>query len=345
MRITSRPLRRSIRAFVGAGFAAVACIVVTKSTAGAAVPIVTVTNCNSTGAGSLPDAITTSNAGARIVFGTTCPASDPIVLTEGTLEIDKDLSIIGPGASNMVVDGGNEYTVFQVDYPYQVKISDITIDHGSEPTNSGSAGGVNNFGTLTVTGCVVSDNEAAYAGGGINNFGSLILIGSAVTGNSAAFGGGISNEGAAAIFDSTITDDSASNGGGGIASSDSPVASASLRVSGTTLSGNTAEWGAGIANEGTAWVANTDLSSNSAGAGVGGGLFNETHGVEAKMTVTGSTIASNTGSGGGGLFNYQGAATVTASTFRGNTGALTAPYVGVLSLGGTLVVDDGSTFS
>jgi predicted outer membrane repeat protein len=82
----------------------------------------------------------------------------------------------------------------------------------------------------------------------------------------------------------------------------------------STVSGSTADWGAGIFNRGAPTLTNSTVSGNSAGFD-GGGLLNfET------LTLTDSTVADNTaGQSGGGIANEAGTLEVTNSTLSGNT--------------------------
>ncbi len=268
---------------------------------------VQVTNCSDSGSGSLPNAVATAPAGATVTFATSCPAANPITLTDGTIVIAQNLDIRGPGASQLVVDGANLNTVFQIDANNAVSISGITIQDGADPSNPDGAGGVNNFGSLIITNCIVSENTATYGGGGINNFGTLTAINDTVSNNAALFGGGLANEGTATVIHSLISSDTATNGGGGIANSDAPVALATLTVIDTVVLNNTADWGSGIANEGAASVIFSTASDN-ATTGVGGGLFNESNSngtVVATLSVAFSQLSNNSATQGGAIFNWN----------------------------------------
>jgi len=307
-----------------------------------------VTNCSGGGPGSLPNAVATAPAGATITFATACTGADPIILTSGTVVIAQDLTIWGPGSNQIVVDGANLNTVFQIDANDRVTISGITIEHGASPSNPDGAGGVNNFGTLTIANCIVADNTATYGGGGINNFGRLAVINTNVSNNAALYGAGLANEGAAIVIYSSFSGNDAANGGGAIANSDAPVTLAKLTLYNTTVSNNTADWGSGIANEGAATV-NDSILSNNVTTGVGGGLFNESNKngtILATLNVNDSGLGSNSATQGGAIFNWNATTNVTSSSFSTNAGAYTAPYLGVFSGGGgTLTVDSASTFT
>src|SRR6266567_2863543 len=62
---------------------------------------ITVTNTNDSGVGSLRQAIADANDGDTIHFGIT----GTITLTTGELLVDKSVTISGPGAASLTVDG------------------------------------------------------------------------------------------------------------------------------------------------------------------------------------------------------------------------------------------------
>ena len=76
-------------------------------------------------------------------------------------------------------------------------------------------GGIENTGTLTVTGSTFSNNSATDGyGGGINNdIGAVTVSGSTFSNNSAEFGGGIWSDGSLSIAGSTFTSNTADTGG------------------------------------------------------------------------------------------------------------------------------------
>jgi hypothetical protein len=88
-----------------------------------------VTNTNDSGSGALRQAIVDAGAGETITFDLTYPAT--ITLTTGELDIDENLTIIGPGADQLAIDGNNASRVFHIDFcDCTVEISGLTIEHG-----------------------------------------------------------------------------------------------------------------------------------------------------------------------------------------------------------------------
>jgi len=288
------------------------------------------------GAGSLRDAVAQANAhtGADVVVFNDGLAGT-IALTGGELDITDDLKINGPGADELTVSGSNLSRVFKVEAGETVSISGLTIA-GGHP-DSGSGGGIDNFGTLTVSDSVFSGNSVSVVvvsgdstsfpdGGGLKNEigGTATVRGSTFTNNTAShFGGGISNSGTLTVSDSTFTGNS-SGFGGGISNiqtiTSTGIVPATLTVSDSTFTGNstftgigTSAFGGGLGNGigGTATVSDSTFTSNSAVKG--GGLDNG-----GALTVSGSTFTGNSAVFGGGLEN-GGTATVSGSTFTSNT--------------------------
>ena len=73
-----------------------------------------------------------------------------------------------------------------------------------------------NLGTATVSGSTFTSNSASAVGGGLDNIGTATVSGSSFTSNSASFGGGLANEsgGTATVSGSSFTSNSATFGGG-----------------------------------------------------------------------------------------------------------------------------------
>jgi hypothetical protein len=196
----------------------------------------TVMNANDSGSGSLRAEIVAAKSNDTIVFA---PSLDgqTITLTSGELEINKNLTIKGPGAGLLAISGYGVSGVFLVDANNNVDVSGLTLD---DCRNAYAGGAIANLGTLTVIGCSITGNSAHGDGGGIINEGTLTVSGCTITGNTSdGFGGGISNLGTLTVSGSTITGNSAVHGGGIYS------ASGSVDVSrGSTVCGNTSALGA-----------------------------------------------------------------------------------------------------
>ena len=110
---------------------------------------------NPTDKGSLRYAILNEPSGTVINFAST--VESPIVLTNGTLAINTNLDIEGPGAGLLTIDGNKASSVISVAAGVTATFVGLTIANGSA-TNGG---GVNNQGTLTLTNCNFSSNVAS----------------------------------------------------------------------------------------------------------------------------------------------------------------------------------------
>src|SRR5262249_8923839 len=122
----------------------------------------TVTSPADRGPGSLRADIAAAGNKDTIVFAPSLNGQT-INLTSGALVINqKNLTIQGPGASKLTVSGNHASTVFVVEPGANVKLSGLTISNGEGTAgtlyyvNDGYGGGVANYGTLTVSGCILS---------------------------------------------------------------------------------------------------------------------------------------------------------------------------------------------
>jgi predicted outer membrane repeat protein len=293
----------------------------------------TVTSVADSGPGTLRAAITTADAGSpsdkfKIGFAVT----GTIDLLSPLPDLNNSITIQGPGASSLTVEQatGASFTsaIVTVDGGQTASLAGLTIANGS-------AGGIVNNGTLTVSDCTVSGNSAFF-GGGIANISNspLTVSGCTLSGNSAFFGGGIFNESTLVVRDSVLTGNTA-HLGGGIANENQDGSVATVTVSGSTLCGNSAiaivlpgrvigGFGGGIYSESsfgsaTVTVSDSTLSGNFATVG-GGAIFQDTFNGTGTITITGSTLCGNTASEGGAIGNDSGMTLVVrGSSFSRNT--------------------------
>lgn len=283
------------------------CAIVTQAHAGT----ITVTSTNDSGPGSLRQALAGANDGDTITFAVT----GIIELTSGELLVDRSITISGPGADSLAVDGNNTSRVFYIGPTVAVLISDLTITNGN--ANDDFGGGIyNDHSTLTINTCTVGGNAAGFAsGGGVYSDGSF--SGATVTVNNSIF-----------------TDNSAFDGGAIYSIGDEATTpGATVTVNNSTFSGNSTSFnGAGIYNFGeggnaTVTVNNSTFSSNSAGnlgGAFGGGIYSNGIAGHATVAVSNSTFNGNsTSADGGGIYNdgFAGDATliVSNSTFTDNS--------------------------
>jgi hypothetical protein len=304
---------------------------------------ITVTNTNDSGPGSLRQALADANDGDTINFA----ATGSIGLTSGELVVNKSVTISGPGADSLTIDGNSQSRVLHIGSGKTVTISGLTITHGNPPNDDGGGvyddhatleingctisnnvgiGGAvsNHHGTLTMNTCTVSSNYTGDRGGGIlNEEGTLSLNNCVIGPNNAYSGSGIYNSGSDAVL--TIINSSISmnfnNGGGeggGIYNESGMVAITNSAVNENTASLLGDPSAGGIFNGGTIEIINSTLNGNFAGD-IGGGILNS-----GTLTVTNSTISGNHagtnlpgGGRGAGIYNY-GTATITNSSIIQN---------------------------
>ena len=304
----TRAMKASRRRVVVAGAGAVlaaAGALAGPSTAAAAPPD-RVVDCSSA---SLQTAIDRAPPGTRLLVNGTCT---------GQFTIGKNLSLLGQGTSGAVLDADGALWSLQVNPRATVSVSNLTITGADGP-------GIDNRGTLSLTGSTVSDNRG-FDGGGIDNAGSLTVRASTVTRNTASFGaGGIASidrpelpTPRLTVQDSTVSDNYGEFGAGGISSGgDVPMTLSNTRVTGnssrsgaggilaggettlndSTVSGNTTQFNGGgifvniLADDGnTLTLINTTVSGNTAGQ-AGGGIANV---FSAPVVLRNATVTNNT---------------------------------------------------
>jgi len=204
-----------------------------------------------------------------------------ITLTSALPAIATDMTLTGPGASQLTVSGNNSFRVFYITLsgPGIVNFSGLTISNGLATMNVG--GGIYNEhdATVNLSDSTISNNNAVLGGGLANSSsGPFTVTNSTVINNSAGTAGGIYNGlGPFNVINSTLTNNTA--GGAG--------------------SGN----GGGInTGSGTLNVVNSTFHNNGA-AGGGGAIYKNGSG---SITVTNSTFSNNSASSGGGINNQSG---------------------------------------
>jgi hypothetical protein len=285
--------------------------------------IITVTNRNDSGPGSLRQAVTNASDGDLINFAVT----GTIVLTSDGLVIDKNVTISGPGPDRLSIRGNQA----QIQCIVAVADSNTVTISGLTVTN-GNCGMYSDHASLTVTNCVVTANGGHSSLGGVAinaargptapvehrndcdaqgafgerpaGFATLTIANCVISDNS---GSGVQNLSASVtIIDSTISGNFTEDGeGGGIYTSgvDFP---GTLTVINSTISGNFASsYGGGIASSFSGLtIVNSTISGNSTGHpdyGYGGGIAADGGDVVPALTITNSTVSGNSAAICGGV--------------------------------------------
>ena len=251
-----------------------------------------VTNTNDSGPGSLRQALLDADDGDVIGFAVT----GTIGLTSGELLVARNITISGPGAENLAVNGNGKTTVFHIAPGETVTISDLTITNGD---SSSSGGGIHNeHAALTLNNCTVTGNHAGGIYNDAENSGhaTLQVNNSLITNNS---GGGIYNDaipGGTATLE--ITDSSLTNNSGDAVRNHGFLCifcgngAATLHITNSSITDNlgnainsdTGPEGGGVS------VANSTISGNT------GAIYNS---AVSSLGVSNSTISDN----GSGIYN------------------------------------------
>jgi hypothetical protein len=223
--------------------------------------IITVTNTNDSGPGSLRQALAVANNGDTI---DATGVSGVISLITGELLVTTSITINGSGADVLAIDANmasRVFRIFRIASGQTVTISGFTIRNGHTGTAGGGIDNENNA-TLTITGCTISGNAAAL-GGGMFSGGPLTIDSTTISENSAGNGGGIYNDGAgmATLINSTLSGNMAAEGGGlfniGMFASTN-----------STFSNNSAPFAGGIFSSQTLQIGDTILNSGASGANI-----------------------------------------------------------------------------
>ncbi|PYK09889.1 MAG: hypothetical protein DME65_11150, partial [Verrucomicrobia bacterium] len=270
---------------------------------------ITVTNGNDNGPGSLRQAIFGASSGDTINFAANVTT---VRLTSSELQIDKNLTITGPGADRLTLRRSTTapaFRILDIISNVTVSISSLTISNGLGVEDGA---GIRSVGVLTLIDSTISGNHApgteflgGNGGGVLNGGGNMTIMRCTISNNSAYYITGSSG-------------DVASSSGGGILN----YLGGSVTITNSTISDNSCfaadsfglnlggGGGGGIDNGGSMTVTNCTISGNSvSGTGLttmdGGGIRNLRD-----LQITSSTIAHNSATGGkssfgGGIYGTE----------------------------------------
>lgn len=267
------------------------------------------------GAGSLRQTVLDAEAGDVIGFAPEPFDGAVTISLREQIVLDKTLTIDGPGAESLTLDGNGLVRIFRIDGSADVRLRGLTLEQGYAPRE--------NFPTPDGIAALQIGGAALVVGGARLTLESCTVTGSVAAGPS-GFGGGLGTvEGTIVLGDGTlVTGNGAANGGGGIAAIGLDATESVIRVDGATITGNgTFGAGGGIAGvNGDLVVRRGSVVSGNA-AGWGGGIFSS-----GSLTLRDSRIEANEAlHDGGGILN-TGQLTITESA-PGGAGAASATIV------------------
>ncbi len=182
-------------------------------------------------------------------------------------------NIVTAGLATFETTGGGLYVGINA----TAVVTNSSIVQNSAP----AGGGINNAGRLEIRDTLIDDNKTnkPLNGGAINNAGGYLVIGN-----------------------STITNNSSKQSGGALYSANLGENIGSIVVTNTEFSNNlAAAQGGAIANFGPLSINNSTIKGNDSTFD-GGGIYNSGIG---SIDIVNSTISSNSGRSGGGLFTTR----------------------------------------
>jgi hypothetical protein len=240
------------------------------------VPTLVVYNRADAGAGSLRQAI--ANVPVYHVPTITFASNvmGIIILTNGELAAANSMSLLGPGAAVLTVNGNNASRVFNFTAG-TIHLSGLTLANAYSPVNPGAA--IYNNTVLTLTNCTLSSNNA-HDGSGIYNdtAGTLTVYGSTIAGNPGETGAGIENRGVATLVNTTVASNGVTGGVNGCA----------------------------VYNYGTIALTSCTLAGNGSGAAVGGSFYVQAGTATLHDTLIANNVANLGGPDVAGAINSLG---------------------------------------
>ena len=323
-----RPLAACL--MVSCSLGAVATNAVATIADGVRAPPITldVTNCDDDGAGSLRAAVGAAVSGDTIDL--TALACGTITLTTGFIAVPQDdLTVLGPGAAALSIDGGAQYGVLRHSGSGTLSLSGLAFAHGHHESATAPRGGcLYSAANMSVTDSTLSycaavgTSSALTLGGAIYTHGDLTLLRTGVTDShaqgmaSGAHGGGVYVQGNFTATDSTISRNQAYgapiNGGQG----GGAMIAGTTNVKGTTISGNGAYSVGGLYTMGEVHLDSSTISGN--GASHTAGMRAIYTSGSPTATIVNSTIAYNHSVATVGGLNLIIPATISNSTIAFN---------------------------
>jgi CSLREA domain-containing protein len=265
-----------------------------------------VTSTADSGPGSLRDVIASAAPNDTVTFDPTLFSTPQTITLTSPITIAKNLTIQGPGANLVALDGNNAVQIFKLSLA-DIVLSGLTFQHGYSQV-------VESTTVLSVYDCVFVDNEGIPISQAVN--GKLIVNNSTFTNNHGSYSGGISNNdySSAIISNSTFTNNSGAYYGGALTNSNDSI----MSVSNSTFTGNTVGYyGGAIGNYSNAkLIVNNSTFINNWSLYYGGAIVNVNL---STVNINNSTFSGNNSGNGGAIYSASSQVSINGSTISGNS--------------------------
>ncbi len=261
-----------------------------------------VTNLLDAGPGSLRAAIQAADDGDTIGFEPGLAGA--IVLSTGTLLVEKDVLIEGPGAALLGIEGPSGGRAFSIDMGARVVVRAVSV-RNTGPT---VGGGFAVLGELTLEDVLVEDCvvDSTGRGGGIHCIGGTVVLRRSLVRDCRAYnGGGVAIDGGTLLMiTSALTgNQTTGNSAAGLLLSTSDATLVNSTISGNSTTGTNRPGGgiglfAEFSGSCTCRLANCTVVNNQA-TGVGGGISLSHSGTGSmQVELRNSIVAFNAATGG-----------------------------------------------
>lgn len=219
---------------------------------------------------------------------------DTIILDPGVysgnnntqIVINKSVTIKGNGPSNtVIIDGSNLYRIFNVTGTGTLTLINVTLKDGFANSPNSFGGAVYNLGTVTMTDCVLTGNQAGLYGGAIYNNGILNTNNCVFDENYAPQGGSIFNDpiGRSYINNSTFSNGIADDGGAIVNYGNMSI------INSTFINNSAADFGGAIISQGRLSIIGSIFRNNTA-MQIGGAI---TIGPNGTLNISHSILVDN----------------------------------------------------
>ena len=276
----------------------------------------------------------------KIVFHLPAPPvhGENVITLTAPLASTGDVTITGPGAGKLQINGAGLYQGFVFTKPAGVTDSPVTISGLSIVHTTGAISAQQ---SLTLKNVVVSGNSSSTVGAGISvnslaTDATVSISGSFIAGNKSTGFAGINILGAAGdlksvtISKTDVTGNTDTTGKGGGLYAQVSGTGAAISVTSSQFTGNTASYGGGL------YLSDLNSAATS------------------KITISSSTVSANESvgnsiPGGGGIMIFKGNATISKSTIDNNSavfnggGIMASPGFNSLTITDTSVTGNQTT--